>query len=159
MSINSQREVKFKWSGYEKWELWQEIISRAPEFTYEYPWGKGGGAGFSKALGMLSWTSDREGRKQAAVFLAWSALRTRREKNVENKLPYAKWCWCPLKSPSICVYVDCHPQTKCKLNNHLRTTYGNKSDYIPTSPLSHIVLLMSGIFFTLFYFVLLGIEP
>lgn len=118
-----------------------------------------GGAGLSKAPGMLSWTSDGEGRKQAAVFLAWSALRIRREKNVENKVPCAKWCQCPLKSPPICVYVNCHPQTNCKLNNHLRTKYGNKSDYIPTLPLSRIVLLMSGIRFTLFYFVLLGIDP
>lgn len=100
-----------------------------------------GGSGLSKTLGMLSWTSDGEGRKQAAVFPAWSALRIRRKKNVEKKVPCAKWCRCPLKSPPICVYVNCHPQTNCKLNNHLRTKYGNKSDYIPTLPLSHIILL------------------
>lgn len=100
-------------------ESWgQEIISQAPEFTYEYPWSKGGW--LSKALGMLSWTSDREGRRQA-VLLAWSALRTRR-KTVENKVPCTKWCQHPLKSPSISVaYVDWHPQTNCKLNSHLRT--------------------------------------
>lgn len=135
-------------------ENWgKEIISRAPEFPYEYHCSKGGGAGLSKALGMLSWTTDREGRKQAAVLLAWSALRTRRKLIVENKVPCAKWCQCPLKSPSICaVYVNCHPQTNCKLNNHLRTKYGSRSDYIPAFPLSvsyrlRVVFLLR--FFTL----------
>lgn len=120
----------------------------------------GGGAGLIKALGMFSWTSNREERKPASVLLAWSALRTRTKLTVETKVPCAKWCQCPLKSPPICaVYVDCHPQTNRKLNNHLRTKYRNRSDYIPTFPLSHIILLTSGIPFTLFYFALLRIEP
>lgn len=93
-------------------ESWgQEIISRAPEFTYEYHCSNGGGAGLIKALGMFSWTSNREERKPASVLLAWSALRTRTKLTVETKVPCAKWCQCPLKSPPICaVYVDCHPK-------------------------------------------------